>query len=172
MNTLINKINKTNRYELIYFLYIISFTVSIIGGMFAFKFSQNVADIKEIAINTNYSFGLTLLWGVFKEEVIYRLIPFVFILLFTKNIESKAFLFIGVTSSILFGYMHGGYLNIFMQGVSGFAFFIVFYAKYKESKSLALALFESTTLHFFFDAFLFIIMTIGMSVNYLKALIW
>ena len=66
-----------------------------------------------------------LIIGVSLEEVIFRILPFtLFIsLIFLFKIESKYkryfFWIIGIIASIGFGYAHGNYLNVFIQGASG-----------------------------------------------------
>jgi len=88
------------------------------------EMSSNVA--KDVATGPHHSFWygfLFLFLNVSIEEIIFRIIPFLLFLGFIyilkiKYAKENCWL-VGIASSILFGLVHGNYLNIFIQGLGG-----------------------------------------------------
>lgn len=167
-----NSIVNTNKYHLILILYLISTIVATIGYLLSIKFSENVGDIKSMATTSNYFFGLLLFKEALIEEIIFRFLPVLIAFIFIRNLDSKIYLLVAISTSAYFGYSHGGYFNILIQGISGFVFFTIFMEKFKENGNLVSGLIESTKLHFMFNSYIFLIMTTMFFINYLKTLIW
>ncbi|AKH33104.1 hypothetical protein XF24_00780 [candidate division SR1 bacterium Aalborg_AAW-1] len=100
---------------------------------------------------------LTLPYWALKEEIQFRLLPmmiwlFIVFCLRIKYSVCELYVYritlgIGIVTSIWFGYVHGNYLNIFIQGVPGFIFFMVFYNVYRIEKSMIKATLASTINH-------------------------
>lgn len=166
-----NVIVNTNKYHLILILYLISTIVGSIGHLLSIKLSGNVADIESMAYTSNYFFGLLLFEGALLEEIVFRFLPVLITFIFIRNLDSKFYLFVAIFTSAYFGYIHGGYFNILMQGVSGFVFFTIFMEKLKENRNVVSGLIESTKLHFMFNSYAFLIMTTVFFTDYIKTLI-
>ena len=107
--------------------------------MLGLQHSEATEDFKEISFDNLF---LSLFKIVFIEELIYRFFPFVFAYL-TKN--KAVFTIVAIVSSMIFGYNHGGFWNIIIQGPAGLALFYVFYRNFEicklYSKNFVLCLF-------------------------------
>ena len=125
--------------------------------------SSNVA--KDIANGPHHSFWhgfLNLFLDVSIEEVIFRIIPFLLFLGFIYILKIKYAKgncwVVGITSSILFGLVHGNYLNIFIQGVAGLVLWnmmMVTFSTFRWEKSYLMFIFSFLAViltHFLFDA--------------------
>ena len=134
---------RQNGIEVEILLIMIAFFLSItsykILTMLGLQHSEATEDFKEISFDNLF---LSLFKIVFIEELIYRFFPFVFAYL-TKN--NAMFVIIAIASSIAFGYNHGGFWNIIIQGPAGLTLFYVFYRNFEicklYSKNFVLCLF-------------------------------
>ena len=73
------------------------------------------------------SFPLVLLYLAFMEEIFFRFAPlFLAAALFRRFERGIILLFFVVASSVIFGWMHGGYEYIFFQGVFGVLFCVLY----------------------------------------------
>ncbi len=111
------------------------------------------------------------IWGAaFFEEFLFRFSPIFtiqFLLsFFSIKINYKiSILFICIIMiSIFFGYLHGNYINVFIQGVSGFIYSLIYlkyggyYLSYQNSSLNSFnALYISTIFHFFHNITIFFI---------------
>lgn len=91
------------------------------------------------------------------EEFVFRLLPMVIIYKVFKNRvwSSKEILLVAITSSVIFGYVHGSIFNIFFQGVLGLILFWVYYKEYKSTQSIWKALLASSLVHMIYNYYLF-----------------
>ncbi len=87
---------------------------------------------------------------VFVEEVLFRWIPLVIaVSLFRKP---KYIIASALLSSLLFGILHGGIINIFGQGVAGFYLSVIFLKFGGLQNKFIRALYISFSAHFLFNA--------------------
>ena len=134
---------RQNGIEVEILLIMIAFFLSItsykILTMLWLQHSEATEDFKEISFDNLF---LSLFKIVFIEELIYRFFPFVFAYL-TKN--KAVFTIVAIVSSMIFGYNHGGFWNIIIQGPAGLALFYIFYRNFEicklYSKNFVLCLF-------------------------------
>lgn len=119
-----------------FFLSITSYKILTMLGL---QHSEATEDFKGISFDNLF---LSLFKIAFIEELIYRFFPFVFAYL-TKN--KAVFTIVAIVSSMIFGYNHGGFWNIIIQGPAGLALFYVFYRNFEicklYSKNFVLCLF-------------------------------
>ena len=133
------------------------------------QFSQHVASNSEF---TNSLFLIPCC--AIAEEVVFRWLPFMclFALLgfasrfveISNRTRSYGILMVVALTSIIFGYVHGNFFNIFIQGVSG-AIFCAFYiraliktrAKGKKDKYQLVPLASSSTYHMLANSLLIIL---------------
>lgn len=133
------------------------------------QFSQHVASNSEF---TNSLFLIPCC--AIAEEVVFRWLPFMclFALLgfasrfveISNRTRSYGILVVVALTSIVFGYVHGNFFNIFIQGVSG-AIFCAFYiraliktrAKGKKDKYQLVPLASSSTYHMLANSLLIIL---------------
>ena len=98
------------------------------------------------------------------EECIFRCMPLV------PAVEicgtSKMVLLVAVVSSIMFGVIHGGYDHIFLQGVGGFIYCIVFLKCGGFNENYTKGFLSSTTSHFLFNMTLMLIAVIAEGNQY------
>jgi membrane protease YdiL (CAAX protease family) len=108
-------------------------------------------------VHTNPVVGFGVLFqGAFKEEVLFRLIPLSYCILYEKR--RKDWPIVAVLSSIVFGVIHGGLINILFQGVIGFSFCELFMVISKGQPDEALKATLTTTLvHSLFNFITFLI---------------
>lgn len=88
--------------------------------------------------------------AVFSEEYIFRYFPLSIVTAVAKS-NTHALLVTGVVSSVIFGWLHGGVLNILMQGMGGF-FYCILYLKcggLQDNHKKALA--TTSSVHFLFN---------------------
>lgn len=151
MKTLFQKILVMNTVKLFFsilvFTLIWSISVAYVADFYHLSFSQGTATIKELL-----SIWYLIPFGVFVEEVLFRLIPmglFVFLvgtISFFKNREYILLSLIAIASSVLFGYLHGNWVNIFIQGVTGFVYFLFYWKLFvqinQESDSVDVSFFR------------------------------
>lgn len=112
----------------------------LVGGMFylmGWEFSQNV--YRENPATSN-SLIETCIIAPLMEEPLFRWIPmlllsFVLMRLYMTSridkerffsIEKYALLVLAIVTSIIFGWVHGNFLNVFIQGVSGLVIMLVY----------------------------------------------
>lgn len=98
-------------------------------------------------------FFLVLLGSVFLEEVVFRFIPLV--LAVKRWGASPKVLVVAVVVSAAFGFAHGGFAHIPVQGVGGLFLSVVFLKCGGFAGRFRKALAVSTLYHFVFDAILF-----------------
>ena len=133
------------------------------------QFSQHVASTSEF---TNSLFLIP--FCAVAEEVLFRWIPFMclFALLgfasrfveISNKTRSYGILTVVVLTSIVFGYVHGNFFNVFLQGVSG-AIFCAFYiraliktrAKGRKDRYQLIPLASSSTYHVLANSLLIIL---------------
>ena len=110
---------------------IMAWKILVVGiyTLLGLEFSQNVYRINPVGSNSLVD---VILIAPF-EEVIFRWIPMLllsFILMWLYKtsriskeqffkVEKYAILILAIVSSIVFGWVHGNYLNVFLQGVMG-----------------------------------------------------
>ena len=89
------------------------------------------------------------------EEIIFRLIPMVMVIYIApRYLDTKSgILSVAIISSILFGYLHGNIVNVFIQGIAGFIFFMVWLAVYDIKKSIMISTLASSMTHLFDNIF-------------------
>lgn len=80
------------------------------------------------------------------EEVVFRYMPLIIVIMLCG--VSKKVLYCALIVSILFGFLHGGYAHIFVQGVVGILFSIVFLKCGGLQKKYIKAVSASTLTHF------------------------
>lgn len=107
-------------------------------------------------IETSPYHTASLLLGLaFIEELFFRLFPTTVVLVclkkfaFLERRRNEIILISLILSSVVFGYIHGSYINILFQGLSGALYFIFFWKSLGyASGNLFAALASSTLLHF------------------------
>ncbi len=121
------------------FLFIKIWTIPL-GFIFSWcglKFSQNV--YRELPATSNSLIEACLIAPI-GEEILFRWIPMLllsFVLLWLYRtakvdkerffiMEKHAILTLAIVSSIVFGWVHGNFLNVFIQGVSGLVIFLLY----------------------------------------------
>lgn len=82
------------------------------------------------------------------EEIIFRLPLAIFV---ERNWSTDKVLTVAVPLSAVFGYLHGGIMHVFLQGVSGFMFSLVFLKCGGWQRNYAKAVLASTATHFLFN---------------------
>lgn len=124
---------RQNGIEIEIFLIMAAFTFSIVSykilTILGLQHSEATEDFKEISFDNLF---LSLFKIAFIEELIYRFFPFVFAYL-TKN--KAVFTIVAIVSSMIFGYSHGGFWNILIQGPAGLALFYIFCRNFDMCKA-------------------------------------
>lgn len=85
------------------------------------------------------------------EEILFRFLPLALLERVGGKYRRTLQLGGSVAVSGVFGYLHGGVANVFLQGVTGFALSLIYLQTRVRSKSHALALFHSARAHLFFN---------------------
>jgi len=100
-------------------IFIVAITVSILTQLVPY-FDTKLA-VKNIPLNQIIR-GLTI--APLGEELIFRLIPISLFSVLLKNTElfKETKWYIVAIIAAIFGYIHGGFYNIYIQGVAGFFF--------------------------------------------------
>ncbi|MCP4520971.1 MAG: CPBP family intramembrane metalloprotease [Cytophagales bacterium] len=117
-------------------------------------------------INLYYKYGFWIIvlfyipFAALIEELIFRMLPFVFINLTSgfklfKFLKGR-YLEIVILSSIIFGYAHGGFINIFIQGIGGFGLYLVFLKTQTSTNSTTLATLVATLCHALYNISIFL----------------
>lgn len=121
------------------FNFIWNFIVVSILFLSGAEFSQHVADTKDLFFNSLFFLPITTLSALL-EEIIFRWGPML-ILSYTLlwmyksgrlskerffEVEKYAILALVIVSSIVFGWVHGNFWNVFLQGVSGVCFMLIY----------------------------------------------
>lgn len=103
--------------------------------------------------NIDLYFLIFLFSAAMVEEALFRFFP----LLIAVALWGKSRLIIGVmvVSSIIFGFIHGGPINLIFQGVGGFFLCIIFLKCGGFQKRPLKALLSSTTAHFLYNLVIF-----------------
>ena len=118
---------------------------------------------------TTLSWKLILLlpyWG-FREEVLFRLIPFALILSWEhifSSVSNKIIFTVVIFSSVVFGVVHGDIRAIFVQGVTGMYLALIFWRYSMRLRSwydLIPGLAASTVVHFSYNAWIFVPIFLG-----------
>lgn len=130
--------------------------------------SSNTFDMSQIA-DLGIVAYIFIFTAALSEELVFRLIPIFTIQLLLSflniNINFKILiLFISIIIvSIVFGYLHGNYINVFIQGVGGLIYSLVYlkYGGYYLSNQYSSfdpydAFIISTVFHFFYNTTIFI----------------
>lgn len=136
-----------------YFLYTLSifFILVLIFGMPERSPRENYSeDIVRLPILV-WDFPLVLLYLAAIEEFLFRVILLYLVMLVSRMVLGKRdfgyVLFAIVWSSIYFGYIHGGIIHIFIQGVAGVLFCLVFLKCGGYQGKIAKAFYCSTLCH-------------------------
>ena len=96
-------------------IFIISVNIAIFTNLFPF-YDTKLA-VKDVGLQQIIR-GLII--APLGEELIFRLVP-ISLLKNTEIFKEGKWYIIAIIAAI-FGYMHGGYYNIYIQGIAGFAF--------------------------------------------------
>lgn len=111
-----------------------------------------VADIHpvhhRVGLTINVWLPVILLGLATMEEVMFR---FPLALFVEGDWRMGDILIVAVLLSALFGILHGGLINIFLQGVGGFLWSLVFLKCGGAEKNYAKGVLASTLCHFFFN---------------------
>lgn len=99
------------------------------------------------------SFLFWLLYVAILEEAMYHLLPLVFTMELLGG-SKRAMIAVVVISSAIFGWVHGGFTHIFIQGVSGFILCLVFLKCGGLQRKYVKALTASAAVHFLFNGFI------------------
>lgn len=100
-------------------------------------------------------FPFVLIAAAFGEEVISRLplaIPI------ELGLSKKKIIASAVLLSVMFGIMHGGFVNIFLQGMAGFFYSILFLKCGGLKKKYTKALITTTAIHSLFNGIILLIL--------------
>lgn len=89
-----------------------------------------------------------VLGAAFVEEIIFRLPLAIFV---QRNWPLDKVLTIAILLSVIFGYLHGGIMHLFLQGMSGFMFSLVFLKCGGWQRNYAKGVLVSTATHFMFN---------------------
>jgi len=117
-------------------------------------------------INASSSQILQLKWSLlfylpywaFREELLFRFLPFLIIFLPKYQFSNKQIFSFVVLSSCIFGYVHGDFRAIFVQGVIGAYLSLIFWRysfRLKNWRGMINGLIASTVVHFLYNSFLF-----------------
>lgn len=128
--------------------------------------SKSTGSAENMGIST-LEFILYLPFGAIWEEIVFRLLPLLVcmgIILIgiilgkidenNSKIYKKFFVYTIILSSIVFGYLHGNIVNIFIQGIAGFIFFMVWLAVYDIKRSIIISTLASSMTHLCDNVFL------------------
>lgn len=111
--------------------------------------SFNIPPIKAGLTILKWNFPFLLFLFAATEELLFRFFPLY------SSVEaygiSKKVLLYAIGASIIFGLLHGSFFNIFIQGVSGFLYCLLFLKCGGFQKKYIRAFFVTTTSHFFFN---------------------
>ncbi|MDQ5969287.1 MAG: hypothetical protein QG579_444 [Patescibacteria group bacterium] len=121
------------------------------------------ADIFKI-MQLKWSLLFYLPCWAFLEEVMFRFLPFLIIFLPKYEFSGKQIFSIVVLSSCIFGYMHGDYRAIFIQGVAGAYFSLIFWRysfRLKNWRGMMNGLVASTIVHLLCNSFIFLLLFVG-----------
>jgi membrane protease YdiL (CAAX protease family) len=103
----------------------------------------------------------TVFGSAFFEEVIFRFIPIVYTLKFTRSLY--VVVSVTIVSSVIFGYVHGGFGHVPLQGVAGLFFSMVYIKTGGYLEMHRDALLTTTLIHFLYNMFILLpIMIFGI----------
>jgi membrane protease YdiL (CAAX protease family) len=149
--------SKNKIFYAIYFcictLFLINCLIPILFNIFNISFISNSQKILNIKNTIGYSFFILLWIQVFAEECVFRL-PLWF---FRKNSILTIFIMAILLSSV-FGYLHGDFKNILIQGMMGFVLSILFFKLGGIQKNYVNALFFTTLSHYLYNVFIIFLM--------------
>lgn len=102
-------------------------------------------------------------WGVFviifmyfcfasREEILFRWLPFTIVCL--EKFNFKTVITTAIISSVIFGYLHGGFIHIFVQGIGGFIFCLLYLKCGGYHNRNIKAVFVSTSAHALYNVLL------------------
>jgi membrane protease YdiL (CAAX protease family) len=91
----------------------------------------------------------------FVEELAFRAFPLS--TGFSLGLRVKGLMFIAIVSSVVFGYLHGGYTHIFIQGISGLIFCIIYLKCGCLEHKFFKPLFSATLAHASFNGMIILI---------------
>jgi hypothetical protein len=148
-----------------FWIYIINmWTIANMFGLLSYYvFNKFHVQINDYGIKFEDIHIARLPWWAFREELIFRFLPFLLILLSKYQFSIRQTWSIMVVVSCIFGYMHGAVVAIFVQGVMGLYFAWIFWRysfRLKNFKSLMVGLVASTTVHFSYNLFVVVIQKI------------
>ncbi|MCX6738621.1 MAG: CPBP family intramembrane metalloprotease [Candidatus Parcubacteria bacterium] len=113
-------------------------------------FGADIASIPDSTEKMANSSPFLVIFTILIEETIFRIIP---LLLAVKNkFTTKGLLAISVVNSIIFGYIHGGALNILFPGVGGIVFCFLFLKCGGIKSNFFPACLAPVTSHLLYDA--------------------
>jgi membrane protease YdiL (CAAX protease family) len=105
--------------------FFVNIVVAIIFDLVGLQIPVNTGRGEPISMG-EFFFPIKLFYLAAVEEFIFRMVPMLLaVALFPRS--AKVFIFVAI-SSVIFGYLHGGWPNIFIQGVTG-CFFSLIYLK-------------------------------------------
>ncbi len=152
MNWLTREARGRQIVKLIFICLVVNFVLNFISlGIFA------AAHIS-VPSRTNLDFrSLPVLYiqraiNAFSEEIKFRLFPLAIVVEIGWSI--KRILIVAAASSLIFGYIHGGWPCIFLQGIGGFLYCLLFLKCGGYQKKFGQALAVTIMTHFLFNAIL------------------
>lgn len=99
------------------------------------------------------------LWAL-NEELVFRFLPFFLIFSIKYEFSNKQIWLIMIFISCLFGYIHGSFRAIFVQGTMGLYFALIFWRysfRIKNIKCMINGLIASTIVHFSYNSYVIVL---------------
>ena len=138
-------------------LYLISIIFGTLTEYFLGKMHINASVPHLLQLKLSLFFYLP--YWAFREEIIFRFLPFLVIFLLKYQFSNRQILSFVIVSSCIFGYVHGDFRAIFVQGVMGAYFSLVFWRysfRLKNLRCLINGLIFSIIVHLSYNSSLFI----------------
>lgn len=109
----------------------------------------NIPKVPTEAMTIDWALPIILLFAALAEELIFRFLPLAIAV--ECGWSDYKIVIVSILSSIVFGYLHGGITHVFIQGVSGLIFSLLFLKAGGLREKYFEALVTTTVVHFCFN---------------------
>lgn len=131
-----------------YVAMLLNFVSSIIF-IFTCGIKISISDVLSPAVVSSLYFFIFLATAAISEEIVFRFFPLHIVVEIIKN--PRVVLIVAIIVSIIFGYLHGNWQKIFLQGITGFVLSCVYLKCGGFQKRWLKALAASSLTHILFN---------------------
>lgn len=143
-------------YRLLLIVFLIDILLSAVSVTF-FASLDMLEEVEEIGVDIiSWSFLVMLILISVIEELVFRIVPLVAVMRVSH--QPSLYLATAFTAAVVFGYVHGGVEHIFIQGLGGFLYGVIFIKYAAGGSRLVEASLVVITLHTAFNALIGLIL--------------